>query len=218
MDILKYFHEEPAALYPPAPEAARDGDLVPLDALLGGARLHRGYLAGTRLPDGPDIPLRIGATALDVPRIWSRPLVSLFGGLVWTRLAEDGTTAALREDAAEAVLRAPDGTASLAIAGAPVSAARLRAAAEGSRRPAVQAFFADGATDVLLFPERAHDGFDWSIFSAAPLREPFAAALKAHPAPGARRLLLPYQRARGEHRFYFEQWHLDPLPSFVEEV
>ncbi|MDX1418981.1 MAG: hypothetical protein R3181_03350 [Rubricoccaceae bacterium] len=217
MDILKYFYEEPAALYPSAPEAVGDGGLRPLDALLGGARLHRGYLAGTRLPDSPEAPLRIGATALDAPRIWSLPLASLFEGFVWTRLGADGAVGTPAEDAVEAALRAPAGTAALAVAPAPIAAARLQPAVEGPRREAVASFL-EGEAHALFFPEPAHDGFDWSLFSVAPLRDRFVAALRAHPAPGARRLVLPYQRARGEHRFYFEQWQLDPLPPFVEEV
>ena len=218
MDIVKYFYEEPAALHTLSDGAVRaTEDLVPLDALLAGPRFYRGYLAGTRLQAEAEGGIRVGATALDAPAIWAQPLLTLFDGLVWTRL--DANQIAARCDAPVQVLTAPSDTAALVVAEAEISAERIAAAVSDERReglPALRALLADA--EAMLFPESAHDGNDWSLFASVPLRERFAAALRAYPAPGARRFVLPYQRARGEHRFYFEQWQLDALPDFIEEV
>ena len=51
-----------------------------------------------------------------------------------------------------------------------------------------------------------------------PLRERLVAAFRRHPAPGVRRFVLPYRRARSEHTFYFERWTLDDLPDWIEEL
>ena len=60
---------------------------------------------------------------------------------------------------------------------------------------------------------------DWSFFAARPLREALAEALRRHPQTGARRFIVPFQKARSEHKFYFETWQLDqPLPDYIEEV
>jgi hypothetical protein len=73
----------------------------------------------------------------------------------------------------------------------------------------------------VFFPEPAHDGHDWSLFSAAPMRDRFVEALRNHSADETRRFVLPYQRARSESKFYFETWQLTEegsLPDYVEEV
>jgi hypothetical protein len=84
--------------------------------------------------------------------------------------------------------------------------------------PALRALL--DAAHVAFFPEPAHDGHDWSIFSAAPMRDRLVAAFRAHPTDGVRRFVLPYQRARSESKFYFDRWQLteSPLPDYVEEV
>jgi hypothetical protein len=73
---------------------------------------------------------------------------------------------------------------------------------------------------VAFFPEPAHDGFDWSFFSAHPMREPLTSAFKQNPAEDVRRFVLPYQKARSESKFYFETWQLNEaaLPEYIEEV
>lgn len=218
VDIVKYFYEEPAALHTLPDGAVRaTEDLVPLDALLAGPRFYRGYLAGTRLQAEAEGGIRVGATALDEPTIWIQPLLTLFDGSIWTRL--DANQTAVPCDDPARVLADPSDTVALVVAEAAVPAERMQALDGEERRealPALRALLAE--TAAVLFPESAHDGLDWSVFASAPLRERFAAALRATPAPGARRFVLPYQRARGEHRFYFEQWQLDALPDFIEEV
>ena len=94
------------------------------------------------------------------------------------------------------------------------------AALVGDAREAVAASVAllAGGARAVLRPEPAHDGHDLALLAAGPLLDPLRAALRRHPAPGARRFVLPFRRARGEHLFYFEQWQLDALPPHVEEV
>jgi hypothetical protein len=222
MDIVKYFYEEPAALAPPASGETRASHGAGADAptaFLDGPRLYRGYLAGTHLPEGDAADLRIGATALDAPDAWLGAVLALFDGTTWSRLDADGGAEVMGDaESVAAALRDPAQTHALAAAPMPVPAERLQRAAGTPRRAAVETFFEGEAAHALLLPEPAHDGFDWSLFSAVPLRDRFAAALARRPAEGARRFVVPYRRARSEHLFYFEQWQLDELPAWVEEV
>ena len=72
---------------------------------------------------------------------------------------------------------------------------------------------------MVFFPEPAHHGYDWSFFAARPMRAALVDAFRRHPHPGARRFVVPYRKARSEHKFYFETWQLDqPLPDYIEEV
>ena len=129
-------------------------------------------------------------------------------------------TGAVGADEAAFTLSAPGEVRALALGDVPLDA--LTAAAEGEHRDALVALrrVLDAVPDAaVLFPEPAHDGHDWSVFARTPLRAPFADALGRHPArPGVRRFLAPYRRARGEHTCYFEQWALDALPAWAEEV
>ena len=222
MDIVKVFIEEPAGLEAlvgdDEPDALRRGAaLGSLDALLGGGAFEsdyaRAYLAGTRL--GP--PQRVGLTALDDAEAFVQPLLAWAGERAWTALDAEGHRLGLIPAEAAARLRRPHGTAALAVG--PADGETLARAAAGARRDAVPALreLLDGGAAVLL-PERAHDGHDWALFARRPLRDALVAALRARPAQGARRFVVPYQEARGEHRFYFEQWQLDALPDYVEEV
>lgn len=237
MDVLKCFFEEPAALYA-AGRAARPAETGParpgmrdlpradsLAALLApeaAAFYARLYLAGTHLPaDAARERPRVGLTALRDARLFTAPLLTLAGDATWTVAASaDDLGAGLTAAGAARALVHPEGVAALAFGpGAGVPPRALADAAAPERREALAALRAlldayPGAA--VLLPEPAHDGHDWSVFAAHPLRAPFADALRAHPAPGARRFMLPYQRARGEHTFYFEQWQLDALPPHVE--
>ena len=237
MDIVKVFIEEPAGLealvQDDDPDAHRRGaELGSLDALLAGTTFEspyaRAYLAGTHLVEsartqsgdatvhGRSAP-RIGLTALADPEAFVQPLLAWAQGKTWTHLAADGTSHAVAAAAAAARLRQPDGTSALAVG--PVDGALLATAAAGHRRDAVSALRAivDGGAAVLL-PESAHDGSDWGLFAPRPLRAPLLSAFQTRRAGDARVFFVPYQRARGEHKFYFEQWQLDALPDFVEEV
>ncbi|MEO0557880.1 MAG: hypothetical protein AAF170_06825 [Bacteroidota bacterium] len=222
MDIVKVFIEEPVGLE----SLVRDDDpdahrrtleLGSLDALLAGTTFEsdyaRAYLAGTHLGQ----PLRIGLTALSDAEAYIQPVLAWAGDRPWTRLSQAGDTVGLLPAEAATSLRQPESTAALAVG--PVDGLELATAASGPRREAIPALRSvlDSGTSVLL-PEPAHDGVDWSLFTKRPLREALTSAFAAHPAGDARRFIVPYQKARGEHKFYFEQWQLDALPDYVEEV
>jgi hypothetical protein len=227
-DILKYFHEEPALLEPVTPDADPDARRradrselpenvsVPLEDLLDTRDAYRGYLAGTNRADET-----VGLTAVHDPDAFVTPIVEALGRAWWGRCTTDGAVETLEADGARKILATPANTAVLVTADEPVSAERMVAVAGRARRRALRAL-RDllGAAHVAFFPEPAHDGHDWSFFSATPMRDRLVAALRAHPTDGVRRFVLPYQRARSESKFYFDQWQLtaSPLPDYVEEV
>lgn len=209
MDIVKYFYEEPVALetLTPAlePDARRqEGPAMSLEALLHPPRYYRGYLAGTDLDR-----LRIGVTALAEPAAAFGPLRDALGGGVWTRHVEDGDVAVLSGEEVGAVLRTPARTAVLVLAEEAVDPALLDGVVGADRRYGLAELRRLLAVArVVLFPEPAHHGYDWSLFATEPVRERLAAAFRRHPLPAARRFVLPYQQARSEEKFYFEQYDL----------
>jgi ribosome modulation factor len=72
--------------------------------------------------------------------------------------------------------------------------------------------------EAVLLREPAHHGFDWTILSSGPLRERLERALAEGLDAGIRAFSIPFQKARTEERFYFEQWALDEPPGWVKEV
>ena len=226
MDVVKVFIEEPVGLEVLAPDLEPDArrrgaEPGSLEALLArgpepDSDYARAYLAGTRL--GGDRP-RVGLTALADAEAWLRPVLDWAGARPWSRLGADGAVMGLIPAEAASALGRPHAVRALALG--PVPADALRASAGGERRdalPALRAALDAGPEAAVLFPEPAHDGWDWSLFAHRPLRDRLVEAFGRHPAPEARRLVAPYQRARGEHTFYLEQWALDALPGWVEEV
>jgi hypothetical protein len=227
-DVLKYFHEEPALLEPVTPDADPDArrrtdrsappedPSVPLEDLLDTRDAYRGYLAGTNHADD-----QVGLTALRSPDVYATPLVEALGRSWWGRGTAQHSVEALDQADVRRILRAPARTTVLVTANAPVDAERITAVAGRERRRTAEALRAllDTA-HIVFFPEPAHDGHDWSFFSAAPMRDRLVAAFRDHPAPATRRFVLPYQNARSESKFYFDQWQLtdSPLPDYIEEV
>ncbi|WP_420455333.1 hypothetical protein [Rubrivirga sp.] len=224
MDVIKVFTEEPVgleALVPDDDPDARRRSEAPatLDAFVAGlaAPYARAYLAGTHLGD----VRRVGLTALDDAEAWVQPLLAWAAGRACSALASDGMTRGLVPAEVAGLLRRPGAVRALAVGPvAPGALAAATGAEEGGQRrdhlTALRALLDGGAS--VLFPETAFDGWDWSLFSRAPLRDALVAAFRQHPAPGVRRFVAPYRRARGEHSFYFEQWALDALPEWAEEV
>jgi len=226
--ILKYFYEEPVLVEPLTPDrdpdarqregrAAHtdDGPSMPLEALLDTDEAHRGYLAGTDRANS-----RVGLTTLP-PDAFVPPLRAALGRAWWGCSRPDGSLEALGAEDLQAVLCDPSDTMALVTADAPVAAERVAAAVGRARRrtlPALRRLLGD--VHVAFFPEPAHDGHDWSFFSARPMRDALTDALRAHPVAGVRRFVLPYQKARSESKFYFETWQLtEPsLPDYIEEV
>jgi len=227
-DILKYVYEEPAVLEPVVPDhdpdarrRAERSDVPADETILHGDpfdtdEAYRGYLAGTNRAEG-----RVGLTTLRPPEAYTDPLLEALGADWWGRGVETGAVEALAPDAARRVLRRPGPTTLLVTAPAPVDEALLAAVAEPDRRrgrPALQGLL-DAAT-VAFFPEPAHDGTDWGLWSARPIRDRLVAAFREHPVETVRRVVIPYAKARSESKFYFDSWHPTDgtLPDYVEEV
>ena len=235
MDVVKLFVEEPVGLEAVAEDAdpdarRRSADLGSLEALLGrpAPPYGRAYLAGTHLPrPAGTAPPRVGLTALADPDAWLPPLLAWAEGRAWTRLSTGGEGGVVSEAESAAALRDPAGVLALALGDVPLDAL-AEAAATGAggpqtggveRRDALPALrrVLDVPGGAALFPEPAHDGWDWSVFARRPLEARLREAFAARPArAGVRRFVAPYRRARGEHTFYFEQWALDPPPPWAE--
>ena len=221
MDVIKVFTEEPVGLEslvadddPDARRRQRPADSLEAFLQRQAAPYARAYLAGTHLGS----PRRVGLTSLSDDQSWVQPVVSWAGERGWS--AFDGSTAqsVLRADVPGVLLR-PVQTLALGVGPVPPGALAEAAADEGAQRRdragAVRAVLDAGAA--VLFPEPAHDGWDWSVFAPAPLAAPLVDAFRRRPG-AARCLVAPFQRARGEHKFYLEQWALDDLPAWAEEV
>lgn len=214
MDIIKYFYEEPASLEVLTPDEDADArrrahPAPPRAPLQADAAYYRGYLAGTALGAG-----RIGLTAVDAPAAFVEPLRQLVAGRPVARVDADGGVEPLGADALAAVLRDPGGTALLA-AGDALPPADLAAASAADRRHALaplRRLLDAGA--LVLVPEPAHHGADWSLFAAHPLRDALTDALRTHRPAGTRVFALPFQRARSEHRFYFELYDVEQFADF----
>ena len=221
MEIVKYFYEEPFSLEALTPDLDpdarhRQAPPMPLEALLKSPSAYRGYLAGTDLETK-----RVGLTALLRPEVFTEPLFYWLGAYRWARTDKKGATHPLDTTAARAVFGDPAATTVLACASGGISSRLMADVGGGVQRqalPALRRLLAE--VQVVFFPEPAHHGFDWSFFSARPMRPSLVAAFQQHPMPDVRRFVLPYQKARSEHKFYFEQWQLGEagLPAYIEEV
>ncbi|NNE69068.1 MAG: hypothetical protein HKN29_01760 [Rhodothermales bacterium] len=200
MIVVKYFFEEPAALELLAPDdipnARSPGTSTSLEAFLKGPRYHRGYLTASDLEAGTT-----GATTSGGGPDWIQPLIEAIGSDRAFR--GPGTP---RETALSQVLADPSkGVVLLVGPSAPPDqipdlSGEVRDHA-GTIRDLLDAGF------VVLRPEPAHEGQDWSIFSPRPLSESVAAAFKSA-QPGPARFVIPHRQARGEHKFYFERYDL----------
>lgn len=239
MTVLKYFYEEPTSLETLTPDldadarqrgrtddirrtSGRSGPRLSLEALFSAQRYYRGYLAGTDMATD-----RTGLTATPDPLAYTAPLADLTEGRTWHRLgASDDAQPEPVADLAAALAGLASTALLIAVPeGARFGPAALRAALPAEdggateRREALEGLRALlDAGALVAFPEPAHHGHDLSLFSATPLKSRLAEAFAQHPTPGARRFLVPFRRARSEHKFYFERWQLDALPDFIEEV
>ena len=214
MIVVKYFHEEPAALEILVAEEAPDarGAEVPrsLESFLSSPKYYRGYLTASDLGSGVT-----GATALSHPEVWSVPLGAvLVGGSaraqesVWIN---EGAGA--REGSLEAVLlSAAVGT--VVVVGTSTGAATPTLVGEIRDHNRVIREILD-AGDVLLRAEPAHDGVDWALYAAQPLADRITAAFQVAPSTdGVARFVIPQRMARGEHKFYFERYDLDLFAAY----
>lgn len=229
-DIIKYFYEEPALLEPLTPnrdpdarrqsgrsaEAGATPSRESIEAFLSTPDYYRGYLAGTNRAEKC-----VGLTALRDAATFVDPLLQALGADRWGRSTADGRVETLTEADARDVLAEPGDTGVLVTSNAELDKECIARVIGSERRyalPELRDLL--GAARVAFFPEPAHDGSDWSVFSAAPMREKLTDAFKQNPAAHVRRFVLPYQKARSESKFYFETWQLkEPsLPDYIEEV
>lgn len=232
MIIVKYFFEEPALLEAVTDNADPDArqraqrsadttaqpDPDTLRALLDPPTAYRGYLAGTDLEAD-----RVGLTALPIMDAIAHALAEIFSHPHSLGIDPDGTLEAdLDMHAVHRCWMQPKGERVMAVSAHPIDPTPLRTVAESGRRQASSALhdlLESGAT--VFSSEPAHNGFDWSFFSPTPVRDALAEALRTHVSTDTTRcFVLPYQNARSESKFYFEQWQLNqaPLPSYIQEV
>lgn len=205
MIVVKYFHEEPAALEQLAadagPDARAGAEPRTLEAFLSAPSHFRGYLAATDLETGAT-----GATAGSSAEAWVDAVIAALGrGGWWTGLPDATWQPA---DPARVLAASAPGTTVVTGPGAPAPDLEVVEAAGGLRRslPALRALLDAGMT--VLVAEPAPDGADWSVFDARPLADRLRSAFAARPAEGVRRFVIPFREARGEHRFYFERYDL----------
>lgn len=216
MYVLKAFYEEHVVLEALVPDQDPDArrSLHPeatLELLLTPPPYARLYLAGTDLSrqDGEGGPL-VGLSTL--PESSFRPLVeALAAPPFWKRvdgrvMPMEGVWGDLKPG-------------SVVVAGLEPPPEPLVAALESASTrltlPALRTLLDVGY--VVVYVEPAHHGIDLALFFPKPIVAQARSRI-VHLAPaGERWFLAPFQRARGEHSFYFERWALDALPSWVEE-
>ena len=217
--VLKYFHEEPASLEILTREShadARkpDGQALSLEEFLAAPRYYRGYVAATDLETG-----RIGASTLPetvagmLHRVLPTPRVHFsVDRQLWTSF-QDATT---RPDLQAAL--ADRNPRSLIVCGLesfaetrPFVEIILREDRRTALRPITEVLDQGG---VVLLPEPSHDGHDWAVFSAEPLADRVTNALSDMELEDAQAYVIPFVKARAEHRFYFERHDPDMFASY----
>ena len=232
MPIVKYFFEEPALLEAVTDNADPDArqqaqrsadtrtqpDPETLRALLNPSKAYRGYLAGTDLNTD-----RVGLTTLQRMEAIAHALSDVFARPHALGVDPEGTLESnLDMQAVHTRWIQPQGERVLLLSDQPVDPGPLHAVAQSARREAsaaLRTLIEAGAT--VFFSEPAHDGFDWSFFSPLPVRDALTDALRTHVSTDTVRcFVLPFQKARSESKFYFEQWQLNQasLPNYIEEV
>lgn len=191
MYVLKYFFEEPAPLG------------------LG----YRGYVAATDLDTG-----RRGASVLP------ETLTRLVTGLLPTertcfwRDNGNGVVFGGDHDMAFEDLTASDSALSAALTrrarGTLIVGGHYQAAEHGAavaqllehdiREAAMAARLLIDAGLTLLLPEPSHDGLDWALYAPAALSARAIGLLGNMVGSDLEAFVIPFQKARAEHKFYFE--------------
>jgi len=216
MRVIKYFYEEPTLL-DLDDQPSEDSGGSSLARLLRQHKHYRGYLAASDLESG-----QIGGSSLD-DNAAAEALSRVLGGPVWfsnrapgqeeveLRLLSDHEhiVAALATMASNAVMildfESDQGVDEDVVAELTKDQDRKRGLKMISR------LLDAGCT--VVFPEPAHMGHDWSIFSAKPLARPMQDSLGRAPKD-CRCFVVPYVKARGEHRCYFERYDIDQYAEY----
>lgn len=211
-DIIKYFYEEPASLETLVPDDDADArrqqsSPMTLEAFMHAPRYYRGYLSGSSLAQST-----VGLTAIRRRETLLDLLMEIRSGrplAVWMIDGkEPARDPALLVDRADEVLVAVFGSAPLDLSTVAALAAEQRRHALGFLRNVLD----EGMP--VLFPEAAHDGHDWSVFSPFPMLNSVRRALERIAAPDLRTFAIPHIRARSEEKFYFEQYDIALFSDF----
>ena len=205
MRIIKYFFEEPTLLDFPAPESAGQPTREGLKGLMRQHRHYRGYLAASDLEN--DL---VGGSSLEDNAAAEILARSLDGPIWFSNRApgqEDVELRLLTDHHQVVQALSTMASDSVMILEIDPSEEIVRALTEDNDRKSGMKQIAElldrGCT--LVFPEQSHMGHDWSIFSSHPMAERLQAAMADLPKD-TRGFVIPYVEARGEHKFYFEQY------------
>jgi len=208
MRVIKYFFEEPTLLDFPAEEESGQPSKSSLDRLLRKNRHFRGYLAASDLDND-----MVGGSALE-DNAAAEILSNVLEGPIWfsNRVAgQDVVSLTLLTDQKSIVQALSTmGGDSIMMMDVDPTEELVRALTDSNDRKAGMQMIAkllDGGC-TLVFPERAHMGHDWSVFSSQPLAERMKDAMANLP-DDTRAFVIPYIEARGEHKFYFEQYDME---------
>lgn len=207
MRVIKYFFEEPTLLDFPAPADSGTPSREGLQGLMRQHRHYRGYLAASDL--GNDL---VGGSSLE-DNAAAEVLARSLDGPIWfsnRAPGQEDVELKLLTDHQEVVqalsTMASD---SVMILEVDPSEEIVKALTEDNDRKSGMRQIAElldrGCT--LIFPEQAHMGHDWSVFSSHPMADRLRTAMADLP-DDTRGYVIPYVEARGEHKFYFEQYDL----------
>ncbi len=206
MRVIKYFYEEPTFLHLGGDRSEELDPAVPA-SLLKEQSHYRGYLAASDLESGA-----VGGSSLGDDAA-ATALTAILDSPAWYFSFEPGPkTSGIRLLADEVeIVRAlvTMSRKSVLITGIEPTEESVRSLTEDQdRRNSLESVFRlleSGCT--IVFPEPAHVGHDWSVYSASPTADRMREQLRKE-IPNCRRYVIPYARARGEHKFYFEQFDL----------
>lgn len=210
-DIIKFFYEEPAWLESQSadddPDARERNAPDSLAQFLASRPYYRGYLAGSSLAAGT-----IGLTSIDRHKAMREILLSLG---VARRISIRTASSPEPADDPSILIDRPGDVLMATFGGEPVGAAEAIALRTDERRRwlnVLRGILDSGA--IVLFPEPAHHGHDWDIYSPIPLLSVMQPVLTGIAADDLRVFAIPHNRARSEEKFYFEQYDPDLFSEF----
>lgn len=217
MQVVKYFFEEPVALEMLSsdsdPDARRHTGAPTLEEFLDAPTYARGYLAASDLETGriaaSVLPESIAVILDDVLPVPRRHFTPGIAGISTTSAQDrDALREALTDRSKRSVIVCGKGASGGATPTEPgLSVAVNRLIEYHIREALAEVTKLLDCGHVVLVSEPSHDGHDWSVFSPRPLADAIRASMAEH-LQDVSGYVIPFQRARAEHRFYFEQ--VDP--------
>lgn len=208
MRVIKYFFEEPTLLDFPAEEEGAKPTRSGLKRMMRQHRHYRGYLAASDLDND-----MVGGSALE-DNAAAEILSRVIEGPIWfsNRVAGQDVVSLKLLTEHKAIVQALStmGGDSIMMMDVEPTEDMVRALTDDNDRKVGMRLIAElldlGCT--LVFPEQAHMGHDWSVFSSHPLADRMRESMADLPED-TRAFVIPYVEARGEHKFYFEQYDVD---------